>query len=153
MRANGEIRIRAPLADTAAGAITTAETAAGAAADNNDLFLADRLDRRGRSRGRKGDRGCRGSAADLFTRLTDIAEQALDGDILALLCDDLEQHAVVLARDLVGEFICRDLKDSLASLDSIPLMLEPAGYCAFFHRQSQLGHKNFVSHAIPSLTD
>ena len=84
---------------------------------------------------------------------TDIAEQALDGDILALLCDDLEQHAVVLARDLVGEFICRDLKDSLASLDSIPLMLEPAGYCAFFHRQPQLGHKNFVSHAIPSLTD
>ena len=92
-------------------------------------------------------------AADLLAGFADIAEQALDGDILALLCDDLEQHAVVLARDLVGEFICRDLKDSLASLDSIPLMLEPAGYCAFFHRQSQLGHKNFVSHAIPSLTD
>ena len=112
--------------------------------------------RRGGSSGShrfNGHRSRSGRAADLLAGFTDIAEQALDGDILALLCDDLEQHAVVLARDLVGEFICRDLKDSLASLDSIPLMLEPAGYCAFFHRQSQLGHKNFVSHAIPSLTD
>ena len=59
----------------------------------------------------------------------------------------------MLARNLVGEFIRSDLKDSLTGLDSIPLMLEPTGYCAFFHRQSQLGHKNFVSHAISSLTD
>ena len=127
--------------------------AAGAAADNNDLFLADRLDRCGRSRGRKGDRGCRGSAADLFTRLTDITEQALDRNILALLSDDLEKYTVVFTSDLVGELICGDLQDRLAGFDRVTLVLEPTGYCAFFHRQSQLGHNNLKSHTFASLRE
>ena len=100
------------------------------------------------SRGRKGDRGCRGSAADLFTRLTDIAEQALDRNILALLSDDLEKYTVVFTSDLVGELICGDLQDRLAGFDRVTLVLEPTGYCALFHRQSQLGHNNLKSHIL-----
>ena len=98
-----------------------------------------------RSGGRCGSGSGRGIAHSL-AGLADIAQQALDGDILALLGHDLQHHTVVLAGNLVGQFIGGDLHDHIAGLYLIALVLDPLGNCVFLHGQAQLRHQYFISH-------
>ena len=124
--------------------------AARAAADDDHTLVAGRLCRCRSSCGRCG-RCCGSSAAYLFARLADVAQQALDGDILVLLCHDLQQHTVMLADHFVGQLIGGDLQDGFASLHGIAFLFQPLRDGAFFHGQPQLGHGNFKSHRFALL--
>ena len=98
--------------------------------------------------GSSGRRGCGSSVADRLAGLADVGKQALDGDILALLRHDLQQHAVMLTGDLIGQLIGGDLHDHIAGLYLVALVLDPLGDCAFLHGQAQLRHQYFKSHLL-----
>ena len=100
--------------------------------------------------GRSGS-GCSRGVAHSLAGLADVSQQALNGDVLPFLRHDLQQHAVVLAGDLVGQFIGGDLHDHITSLYLIALVLDPLGNCAFLHGQAQLRHQYFISHDSSTL--
>ena len=108
-----------------------------------------RLRRRGsRSRGYSGG----SSLPHLFAGLADVGQQSLHRYILALLGHDLQQDAVLLAGDLIGELISGDLHHHVPGLYSVSLVLDPLGDGSLLHGQAQLGHQYFISHLTRLLT-
>ena len=87
----------------------------------------------------------------LFAGLADVGQQSLHRHILALLGHDLQQDAVLLAGDLIGELISGDLHDHVPGLYSVSLVLDPLGDGALLHGQAQLGHQYFISHLVARL--
>ena len=124
--------------------------AAGAAADHDDGFLPARCG----SCGGRGGRSLRHSRRDgggyrtghRLAGLPDPRQRALYRYIVTLLCHDLQQHAVLLAGQLIGQLVGGDLRHHIAGLYSIALVLDPSGEGALLHGQTQLGHFQFISH-------
>ena len=154
------------LQDNAAGGAGTHDTGiihaqllgglAGQRRNPNALTTAGGSGHRGGSCGcRHGRRSSHGSGgrSDIthdLAGLTDVTQQTFDGDVIAFLCHDLDEHAIVLADHFVGQLISGDLQNRVACLDGVTLMLEPCSNSAFFHGQTQLGHNNFKSHFLSS---
>ena len=65
---------------------------------------------------------------------------------------DLQQDAVLLAGDLIGELISGDLHHHVPGLYSVSLVLDPLGDGSLLHGQAQLGHQYFISHLTRLLT-
>ena len=65
---------------------------------------------------------------------------------------DLQQDAVLLAGDFIGELISCDLHHHVPGLYSVSLVLDPLGDGSLLHGQAQLGHQYFISHLTRLLT-
>ena len=131
--------------------------AAGAAAHHDDAGIGSIL---GGSHGSGSERnnGCSldsrcGSAAHGLTGLTDPCQSAHDGDVIALLGNDLQHDALGLTDNFVGQLVGGNLYDHVAHLNGVAFLFDPLGYSALFHGQAQLGHFQFICHCVlPLLT-
>ena len=121
---------------------------AGAAADDDDGLLAACGGSSGSGRSLRHSRRHSGGhrTGDSLAGLSDPRQRALHGYVVALLCHDLQQNAVLLAGQLVGQLVRGDLRHHVAGLYGIALVLDPLGEGALLHGQTQLGHFQFKSH-------
>src|SRR6185295_11539774 len=103
--------------------------------------------RRGRrGRGRLGRRG--GDARDVVGRIGDDADQVSHRHLPALAHDDLAQHAGPEGLDLHVGLVGLDLRDHVAALDRVALLLQPLDDLAGLHRVRQLGHQDLGDHRL-----